>query len=149
MDFDTSNLTDEQISKLSEIIHTMEKENTKVTKWWIIAKYTPFSGMADFEKYGPCYYVAPEKDFYSKNNPPLKSGFESKEAAQKWLKEYLEEESLFSKAKDEINNLNCNLGHILGKLNRHEYIMRDDWHNCFESFNVSMGCGALKEVTKE
>ena len=32
MEIDTSNLTDEQISKLSEYVHKMEEENTKVTK---------------------------------------------------------------------------------------------------------------------
>lgn len=148
MEIDTSNLTGEQISKLSEFVHKMEEEN-KAIKWWIMPKYSVLDNIADFEKYGHCYQVEPQQDIYSRSKPPLKSGFESKEAAQKWLKDYLAEEDLFLKAIDEINNLNCNLGHILGKLNRHEYIMRDDWHNCFESFNVSMGCGALKEVTKE
>lgn len=145
MEIDTSNLTGEQISKLSEYVHKMKEEN-KTTKWWIMPNFNVF------EEYNPSiglnYFVEPEKDSYSKNRPSLKSGFKSKEAAEKWLKDYLAEEDLFSKAKNEINNLNCNLGHILGKLNRHEYIMRDDWHNCFESFNVSMGRGALKEVTK-
>jgi hypothetical protein len=147
MEIDTSKLTDEQISKLGEYAHKMEEENKKSTKWWIMPMYPVFG--SEVQQFGQSYYVEPQKDFYSRSTPPLKSDFESKEAAEKWLKDYLKEENLFSKAIDEINNLNCNLGHILEKFNRHEYVMRDDWHNCFESFNVSMGHGALKEVTKE
>lgn len=147
MEIDTSNLTDEQISKLGEYVHKMEEENKKSTKWWVMPKYPIFG--SEVEQFGQSYYVEPEKDSYSKNRPPLKSGFGSKEAAKKWLKEYLKEEDLFSKAIDEINNLNCNLGHILEKFNRHEYILRDDWLKCFESFDASLNHGTLKEVTKE
>ena len=149
MEIDTSNLTDEQISKLSEYVHKMEEGNTKVTKWWIMPKYSMFSDMTEYEKYGPCYYVEPEQFSYSRSKPPLKSGFESKEAAQKWLDDYLKEEDLFSKAKDEINNLKCNLGHIFASLNQHVYVTKDDWLKCFGSFNTSMDHGSLKEVTKD
>ena len=48
MEIDTSNLTDEQISKLSEFVHIMEKEN-KATKWWIMPKYSALDNIADFE----------------------------------------------------------------------------------------------------
>ena len=48
-----------------------------------------------FEQYNPSiglnYFVEPQKDSYSRSRPPLKSDFESKEAADKWLKEYLKE----------------------------------------------------------
>ena len=147
MEFDTSNLTDEQISKLNDFIHTMEKEN-KATKWWIMPKYSALDNIADFERYGHCYQVEPQQDYYSRSRPPLKMGFNSKEEAQKWLDNYLKEEDLFLKAKDEVNNLVCNLGHIVNKLNRHEYVTNDDWHSCFESFNASFTHGSLKEVTK-
>ena len=146
MEIDTSNLTDEQISKLGEYVHKMEEENKKATKWWIMPKYPIFG--SEVEQFGQSYYVEPEQDSYSRSKPPLKSGFESKEAAEKWLKDYLAEEDLFLKAIDEINNLNCNLGHILEKFNRHEYVTEDDWRNCFELFNSSKNYGALKEVTK-
>lgn len=148
MEIDTSNLTDEQISKLSEYVHKMEKEN-KATKWWIMPKYSVLDNIADFERYGHCYQVEPQQDIYSRSRPPLKSGFESKEAAEKWLKDYLAEEDLFLKAKDEINNLDCNLGHIVARLSRHEYVTKDDWLKCFESFDASLNHGTLKEVTKE
>lgn len=149
MEIDTSNLTDEQISKLGEYVHKMEEENKKSTKWWIMPKYSVLDNIADFERYGHCYQVEPQEDMYSRSRPPLKSGFESKEAAEKWLKDYLAEEDLFLKAIDEINNLNCNLGHILEKFNRHEYVTATDWHDCFESFNNSYNYGTLKEVTEE
>lgn len=147
MEIDASNLTDEQISKLSEIVHTMEEENAKVTKWWIMPNFDVF------EQYDPSiglnYFIEPQKDSYSKNRPPLKSGFESKEAAEKWLKDYLFEESLFSKAKDEIGYLKGSLEQILARFNRHEYLTNNDWTKYFKSFDASMDHGTLKEVTKE
>jgi len=146
MEIDTSNLTDEQISKLGEIVHTMEEENAKVIKWWIMPNFDVF------EQYDPSiglnYFIEPQKDFYSKNRPPLKSGFESKEAAEKWLKDYLKEEDLFSKAKDEINYLKGSLEQILARFNRHEYLTNNDWTKYFKSFDASMDHGTLKEVTK-
>lgn len=149
MEIDTSNLTDEQISKICEIVCTMEEENKKVTKWWIMPQYSVLENIADYNEYGPCYQVEPQQDIYSRSRPPLKSGFESKEAAEKWLKDYLAEEDLFLKAIDEINNLNCNLGHLVDKFHRHEYVTKDDWLKCFESFDASLNHGTLKEVTKE
>jgi hypothetical protein len=145
MEIDTSNLTDEQISKLSEFIHTMEEENKEI-KWWIMPKYPIFG--PEVEQFGQSYHVEPEDVCYSKNRPPLKSGFESKEAAEKWLKDYLAEEDLFSKAKDEIGYLKGNLEQILARFNRHEYLTNDDWTKYFKSFDASMDHGTLKEVTK-
>ena len=147
MEIDTSNLTDEQISKLGEFVRKMEEEN-KATKWWIMPKYTPFTGTVDFEKYGPCYYVEPQKDIYSRSQPPLKSGFESKESAEKWLKDYLAEEDLFSKAIDEINTLKNNLGSLMQKLRNHQYITNTDINKCFESFNNSWDKGSISRVIK-
>ena len=148
MEIDTSKLTDEQISKLGEYVHKMEEENNKVTKWWIMPKYSALCENISYNQFGPCYYVEPQQDSYSRSKPPLKIDFNSKEEAQKWLDNYLKEEDLFLKAKDEINNLNCNLGQILAKLNRHEYATKDDWLKCFESFDASLNHGTLKEVTK-
>lgn len=145
MEIDTSNLTDEQISKLNEFIHNMVKEN-KTTKWWIMPKYPIFG--SEVQQFGQSYYVEPQKDDYSKSKPPLKSDFNTAEEANAWLNNYLFEEGLFSKAKNEINNLVCNLGHILEKFNCHEYATKDDWLKCFESFDSSLNHGTLKEVTK-
>lgn len=147
MEIDTSNLTDEQISKLGEYVHKMEEENKKAIKWWIMPRYSIFG--SEVELFGQQYSVEPEDVCYSKNRPPLKSGFESKEAAEKWLKDYLAEEDLFSKAKDEIGYLKGSLEQILARFNRHEYITNDDWTKYFKSFDASMDHGTLKEVTKE
>ena len=146
MEIDTHLLSDEQINKLNETVAEMLKQNIH-KKWWIMPKYPIFG--SEVQQFGQSYYVEPEQDTYSRSTPPLKIGFDSKEEAQKWLNDYLFEEDLFLKAKDEINNLNCNLGHILERFNRHERVTKDDWDGCFESFNVSMDHGSLKEVTEE
>ena len=144
MEINTSNLTDEQISKLGEYIHKMEEENKKVIKWWIMPRYPIFG--SEVEQFGQSYYVEPQQDTYSRSKPPLKSDFNTKEEAQKWLDDYLHEEDLFLKAIDEINNLNCNLGHLVDKLRKHERITNTDLNNCFESFNASCRNGSIKEV---
>lgn len=145
MEIDTSNLTDEQISKLSEFIHTMEKEN-KATKWWIMPKYPVFG--SEVQQFGQQYHIEPEQFSYSRSKPPLKSGFNSAEEAREWLKDYLAEEDLFLKAIDEINTLKNNLGSLIQKLRNHQYITNTDIHDCFESFDASLNHGTLKEVTK-
>ena len=108
--------------------------------------------MIFFEQYNPSielnYFIEEQKDSYSKSRPPLKSDFNSKEEAKKWLKNYLEEESLFNSAKDDVDNLVCNLGHVVEKLQKHEFITRDDWTNCFRLYNESRMKGALGKVTK-
>ena len=145
MEIDTSNLTDEQISKLGEFINNMVKEN-EATKWWIMPKYPVFG--SEVQQFGQSYYVEPQKDTYARNKPPLKTGFNSKEEAEKWLKDYLAEEDLFSKAIDEINTLKNNLGSLIQKLRNHQYITNTDIHNCFESFNNSWDKGPISRVIK-
>ncbi len=146
MEIDTSNLTDEQISKLGEFVHKMEEENKKATKWWIMPRYSIFA--PEIEQFGQQYHIEPQKDFYSRSTPPLKSDFESKEAAEKWLKDYLAEEDLFLKAIDEINTLKNSLGSLIQKLRNHQYITNMDIHDCFESFNNSWDKGSISRVIK-
>ena len=148
MEIDTSKLTDEQISKLNEFIHTMEKSN-KATKWWIMPKYSVFVNVADYNKYGPCYQVEPEEPTYSRSKPPLKTGFNSKEEAEKWLDDYLKEEDLFKESIREITKLINNLGSFVQKLKNHQYINNTDMLNCFNSFYASCRNGSIKEVIKE
>ena len=146
MEIDTSNLTDEQISKLSEFIHSMEKEN-KSTKWWVMPNFDCF------EQYNPSiglnYVVEPQKDTYSRSRPPLKSDFESKEAAEEWLNNYLKEDDLFKQAIREITKLENNLGSLVQKFKNHQYINKTDMINCFNSFHVSCRNGSLNKVIKE
>lgn len=146
--YNLESFTDEERERVEALINQIEEEKKKTTKWWIMPRYSVFDDRFAYDKFGPCYYVEPQEDTYSRSMPPLKCDFDSAEEAQKWLDNYLAEEDLFLKAIDEINNLNCNLGHILGKFNRHEYVTEDDWRNCFELFNSSKNYGALKEVTK-
>lgn len=145
MEIDTSNLTDEQISRLGEFIQSMEKLN-KSTKWWIVPKYNLFSN-EEFQ-FDKSYVVEEQKDSYSKNKPPLKSDFNSKEEAEKWLKNYLEEEKIFNSAIMQIDNLGSNLSMIKDKLEQHKMVSEDDWTECFRMFNESRINGELAEVTK-
>ena len=145
MEIDTSNLTDEQISKLSEFVHKMEEEN-KATKWWIMPRYPIFG--SEVQQFGQQYYVEPQGDTYSRSQPPLKCDFDSAEEAREWLVNYLAEEDLFLKAIDEINNLNCNLGHLVDRLHNHQYITNTDINKCFESFNNSWDKGSISRVIK-
>lgn len=115
-------------------------------KWWIMPNFDIF------EQYNPSiglnYFIEEQKDSYSRSRPPLKSDFNSKEEAEKWLKKYLKKEWEFKSAQDDINNLVCNLGHVIEKLQRQEMISEIDWKNCFELFNQSKEMGALKRVTE-
>jgi hypothetical protein len=56
--------------------------------WWVRPKYDVFS--EEEQRFGQSYIVELQEDIYSRSRPPLKSGFASKEAAEKWLKEYLD-----------------------------------------------------------
>ena len=148
MEIDTSNLTDEQISKLSEFVHKMEQEN-KATKWWIMPQYSVFCENNLYNQFGPGYYVEPQKDTYSKSKPPLKSDFNSKGEAQEWLNKYLAEDRLYKFACDELEVLKSNISHIQAKIKNHNKVTEEDWNDCFYAFNASRLHGVLKEVTKE
>ena len=115
-------------------------------KWWVMPKYDCFSSEA--QQFGQSYVVEKQEDIYSKSRPPLKSNFESKEEAEKWLKKYLENERLYTNAIDDIENLVCNLGYVVDKLRKHEDMTEKDWDSCFALFNSSRIEGSLKQVTK-
>ena len=149
MEIDTSNLTEEQIEKIKALASGMAEENSKANKWWIMPKYSIFCENNLYNQFGPCYYVEPQKDIYSRSKPPLKMGFNSKEEAQEWLNNYLAEEDKFLKAVDEINSLNRNLGHLVSRLNNHQYITNTDLLNCFKLFNDSWDKGPISRVIKD
>ena len=145
MEFDTTNFTEEEIGKVNELINSIKKEKETQKKWWIMPNFDCF------EQYNPSiglnYFVEEQKDSYSRIRPPLKSDFNSKEEAEEWLKNYLEEEKIFKSAQNDIDNLYRNLNDIYAKLLRHEYITNDDWKNCFRLFNESRLNGDLNKVT--
>ena len=144
--YNLESFTDEERERVEALINQIEEEKKNKKKWWIMPNFD------FFEQYNPSiglnYFVEEQKDSYSRSRPPLKSDFNSKKEAEKWLKNYLKEEELFNSAKDEINNLNCNLTLIYNKLQKHEYITNDDWKDCFRMFNESRLNGALFKVTK-
>lgn len=144
--YNLESFTDEERERVEALIKQIEEEKKNKKKWWIMPNFDIF------EQYNPSielnYFIEEQKDSYSKSRPPLKSDFNSKEEAEKWLKNYLEEESLFNSAKDDVDNLVCNLGHVVEKLQKHEFITRDDWTNCFRLYNESRMKGALGKVTK-
>ena len=146
MEIDTSKLTDEQITKLGEFIRNMEEENNKITKWWIMPNFDCF------EKYDPSiglnYFVEEQKDSYPRNRPPLKSDFNSKEEAEKWLKKYLEEEMMFCSSRDVLADLILGIDLLRSKLEKHELIADYEWEDCFKRFNESRKDGYLFKVTK-
>lgn len=78
----------------------------------------------------------------------MKSDFNSREEAEKWLKNYLEEGSLFKSAIDDVDKIVQYLDYIIQKLQKHEYITKYDWDNCFRLYNESRIHGALYKVTK-
>ena len=143
--YNLESFTDEERERVEALIKQIEEEK-KAQKWWIMPNFDIF------EKYNPSiglnYFIEEQKDCYSRSRPPLKSNFNSKEEAEEWLKNYLKEESLFKSAKDDIDNLVCNLAHVVEKLQNHEYITEHDWHNCFNLYDKSRIDGALSKVTK-
>lgn len=144
--YNLESFTDEERERVEALINQIEEEKKNKKKWWIMPNFDIF------EQYNPSiglnYFIEEQKDSYSKSRPPLKSDFNSKEEAEEWLNNYLEEECLFNSAENEINNLNCNLGLIHNKLQKHEYITNEDWVNCFRMFNKSRLDGVLYKVTK-
>jgi len=148
MEIDTSNLTDEQISKLNEFIHTMEEEN-KETKWWVMPKYSVLDNAFDYNQFGPRYQVEPQEDMYSRSRPPLKTGFNSRKEAEEWLSNYLREDDLFSKAKDTVDYIIDKLNNISSKFRDHEYVCSKDWKDCLQTLSTSLDHGTLKEVIKD
>lgn len=148
MEFNVDDFNTEEIAKVNELINSIKKEKESQKKWWIVATYNMFENPNEYNQLGNCYHVEEQKESYSKSNPPLKTNFLSKESAEKWLKNYLNEEKIFNTAINEIENLTCNLGYIVNKLRKHNMISEDDWNECFDLFNNCKKYGVLAEVTK-
>lgn len=144
--YNLESFTDEERERVEALINQIEEEKKNKKKWWIMPNF-------DWdEQFNPSiglnYFVEEQKDCYSRSRPPLKSDFNSKEEAERWLKNYLNEEKLFDSAIMEIDNLGSNLSMIKDKLKQHKMISEDDWYECFRMFNESRANGELAEVTK-
>ena len=59
------------------LINQIEQEKKNKNKWWIIPKFDIFENYDTSVRLN--YYIEEEQDCYSKNRPPLKSGFNSNE----------------------------------------------------------------------
>ena len=145
--YNLSSFTDEERERVEALINQIEEEKKNKKKWWIMPNFDIFEQFNN-PSIKVNYFIEEQKDSYSRSRPPLKSDFNSKEEAEKWLKNYLEEESLFESAKDDVDNLVCNFGHIVEKFLKLEYVTEDDWHNCFNLYDKSRIDGALSKVTK-
>ncbi|MBR4397074.1 MAG: hypothetical protein IKS93_04395, partial [Methanobrevibacter sp.] len=128
--YNLESFTDEERQRVEDLINQI-KEEKKAQKWWVMPKYPVFS--KEVRMFGQSYVVEPQKEFYTRSKPPLKTDFESKEAAEKWLNNYLAEDDLFKKAIDEIKYLEHRLDKLLTNLHNHRYISITDIHDCFES----------------
>lgn len=86
--------------------------------WWIVPKYSTLD--TDFYKYGYCYFVEEQREFYARHKVPIKKDFETKEDAELWLNNYNEEDIEFKKSISEIKVLKSILDKIETKLYKHE-----------------------------
>lgn len=143
MDFDVENFNEQEIAKVNELINSIKKEkNSK--KWWIVPNFDFF-----YEQYNPSighnYFIEEQKDFYSKNRPPLKYNFNSHEEAEKWLKNY-QEELTFKKAYNELSYFINKLSSIAENLKHHQRISGNELHEIFSEFYNYKNQGNLSKV---
>lgn len=107
-------------------------------KYWVIATYSKYVDIDNYDTFGPCYHVEEQQNGYSRSNPPLAQDFESYEAAQEWLAKYLREEKTYKHVANLLKRLIGQLENICSHLQNNEQIFRDEFENCFESFSLSL-----------
>lgn len=117
-------------------IFRIKPEDNK--KYWVIAKYSQFCDIENYNIFGPCYHVEEQQNGYSRSNPPLARDFESYEAAQEWLQKYLQNEKIYKHVANLIKTLIGQLENICSHLENNEQISRDEFEACFESFSSSL-----------
>ena len=78
--YNLESFTDEERERVEALINQIEEEKKNKKKWWIVPKYNLFTNI------DKSYIVEEQKDSYSRSRPPLTSDFNSKEEAEKWLK---------------------------------------------------------------
>ena len=142
--YNLESFTDEERERVEALINQIEKEKKNKKKWWIMPKYGIFS--KEVQEFGQSYTVEPQKDSYSRSRPPLKSDFNSKEEAEKWLHEYIAKNFMFNSARDDLNDLILGLDLLRDKLNKHEKITQDEWEDCLRRVSKSVLDGDLHQV---
>lgn len=108
------------------------------TKYWVIATYSQFVDIENYNTFGPCYHVEEQQDSYSRSNPPLAKDFESYEEAQEWLKKYLQDQRIYKRVANLIKTLIRQMECFCSHLENNEQIPRDEFEACFESFSLSL-----------
>lgn len=92
----------------------------ETTKWWIMPNFNWN------EQYNPSiglnYFVEEQQDSYSRSRPPLKSDFNSKEEAEKWLNNYLLEESVFQSAAKRFDIFSAIMSDYADRLKNHKQL---------------------------
>lgn len=145
--YNLSSFTDEERERIEALINQIEEEKKNKKKWWIVPNFDIFE---QFNINDPSikvnYFVEEQKDSYSKSRPPLKSDFNSKEEAERWLAKYISENSMFNFARDDLNDLILGLDLLRVKLNKHEKITQDEWEDCFRRVSKSVLDGDLHQV---
>ncbi|MBR6612930.1 MAG: hypothetical protein IKK93_12025 [Campylobacter sp.] len=108
------------------------------TKYWVIATYSQFVDIENYKIFGPCYHVEEQQNDYSRSNPPLAKDFESYEAAQEWLKKYLQDRKIYKHVANLIKTFIGQLEIFRSHIENNEQIPRDEFEACFESFSLSL-----------
>lgn len=124
------------------ILAINEQNNLRIaennTKYWVIATYSKFADTENYNTFGPCYHVEEQQDGYSRSNPPLAKDFESYEAAQEWLKKYLQDQKIYKHVANLIKTFIGQLENFCSHLENNDPLYRDEFEACFESFSLSL-----------
>lgn len=124
------------------ILAINEQNNLRIaennTKYWVIATYSKFSDIENYNTFGQCYHVEEQQDGYSRSNPPLAKDFESYEAAQKWLAKYLQDQKIYKHVANLIKTFIGQLENFCSHLENNDPLYKDEFEACFESFSLSL-----------
>jgi hypothetical protein len=96
---------------------------SEITKWWIMPNFDwdePFN-----PSIGLNYFVEEQKESYSRNRPPLKSDFDSKKEAEKWLNNYLFEESVFQSAAKRFEIFSAIMSDYVDRFKNHKQLEKE------------------------
>jgi hypothetical protein len=107
-------------------------------KYWVIATYSQYVDIENYNTFGPCYHVEEQRDGYSRSNPPLAKDFDSYEEAQKWLTKYLQDEKVYKHVANLIKTFIGQLENFCSHLENNDPLSRDEFEACFESFSLSL-----------
>ena len=131
------------IDSITNLVVAINEQNKlrireSTPKYWVIATYSQYVDIDNYDTFGPCYHVEEQRDGYSRSNPPLASDFESYEEAQAWLAKYLQDEKVFKHVANLIKTFIGQLENFCSHLENNDPLYRDEFEACFESFSLSL-----------